>query len=179
MMNAGIKWRLTALGVSKDYFHVLGFRQALGQVFEAAHELKGNEHAVVVSDGLWRRRFNADPSIVGRKLILDEQAYTVIGVMPPGFQHAGGDYRSPSHGSTVDAWRPFTFPTNRRARGSHFLNGIGRLKDGVTFEQASSDLNRIAAELGKEYPDSNKQWRVMLTSLYQEIVGKSQRMLLV
>jgi predicted permease len=171
--------RLTALSVSKDYFHVLGFRPALGQDFVAANELKGNEHAVVLSDTLWRRRFNADPAIVGRKMVLNEAPFTIIGVMPTGFQHAGGDYRSPGHGSTVDAWLPFTFPTDRRARGSHYLNGIARLKDGITFEQAASDLNRIAADLGKEYPDSNRQWHVMLTSVYQEIVGKSERMLLV
>ena len=77
---------------------------------------------------------------------MDGEPFTVIGVAPAGFEHCGGDYRSPEHGATVDAWWPYSFGPS--SRGSHFLNGIGRLKPGVTAAQASDDMNRIAERSG-------------------------------
>jgi MacB-like periplasmic core domain len=106
--------RWSALRVSKGYFEVLGFRPELGRTFDDKDELKGNAQVVILSDSLWRRRFNADRGIIGRKITLDEQPYTVVGVMPAAFQHVGGDYRSLPHGNTVDAWWPFTLPNESR-----------------------------------------------------------------
>jgi ABC-type antimicrobial peptide transport system permease subunit len=128
----------------------------------------------ILSHALWKRCFLADPGIVGRKVLMEGEPFTVIGVAPPGFEHCGGDYRSPGHGATVDAWWPFSF--GRSGRGSHFLNGIGRLKPGVTAAAASNEMNRIAADLGREY---HYHWRIFLVSLRDEMVGKSQRMLVV
>lgn len=166
--------RLTALSVSKDYFRVLGAAPVIGRDFQPADEVPGNQRVVILSYELWKRRFQADRAIVGRKVLMNGEPFTVIGVAPAGFEHCGGDYRSPAHGMTVDAWWPFSF--GRSSRGSHFLNGIGRLKPGVTAAEASNDMNRIAADLGREYHYS---WRLFLVSLRDEIVGKSQRMLVV
>jgi predicted permease len=168
--------RLTALRVSKDYFHVLGAAPLIGRDFEASDEILGNQRVVILSYELWTRRFSADRGIVGRKVLMDGEPFTVIGVAPAGFKHCGGDYRSPGHGTTVDAWWPFSFGGMFKGRGSHFLNGIGRLKAGITAAEASNDMNRIAGDLGREY---HYNWRIFLVSLRDEIVGKSQRMLVV
>jgi predicted permease len=166
--------RLTALRVSKDYFHVLGGAPLIGRDFHASDEIAGNQRVVILSYELWKRRFSADHDIIGRKVLMDGEPFTVIGVAQAGFEHCGGDYRSPGHGATVDAWWPFSFEPGNR--GSHFLNGIGRLKPGVTAAAASNDMNRIAGDLGREY---HYDWRIFLVSLRDEIVGKSQRMLVV
>jgi predicted permease len=166
--------RLTALRVSKDYFHVLGAAPLIGRDFQASDEIPGNQRVAILSEALWKRRFSADRGIVGRKILMEGEPFTVIGVAPAGFEHCGGDYRSPPHGATVDAWWPYSFGPS--SRGSHFLNGIGRLKPGVTVADASSDMNRIAADLGATY---HYTWRIFLVSLRDEIVGKSQRMLVV
>jgi predicted permease len=164
--------RLTALRVSKDYFHVLGAVPQIGRDFQASDELPGNQRVVILSDALWKRRFAADRTIVGQKVLMEGEPFTVIGIAPPGFEHCGGDYRSPESGETVDAWWPFSFGPS--GRGSHFLNGIGRLKPGVTAAQASDDMNLIASDLGREY---HYTWKIFLVSLHEEIVGKSRRML--
>ncbi len=166
--------RLVALRVSKDYFHVLGASPYIGGDFQASDELPGNQRVVILSYEVWKRRFSADRSIVGRKVLMEGEPFTVIGIAPEGFEHCGGDYRSPGQGATVDAWWPYSFGPS--GRGSHFLNGIGRLKAGVTAGQASSDMNRIAEDLGRAY---HYDWRIFLVSLRDEIVGKSQRMLVV
>ncbi len=129
---------------------------------------------LIVSYALWQRRFAADRGVIGRKVLINGEPFTIVGVAPAGFEHCGGDYRSPGFGATVDAWAPFAFRAG--GRGSHFLNGIGRLKAGVTAAEASNDMNRIAADLGHEY---HYDWRIFLVSLRDEIVGKSERMLVV
>jgi predicted permease len=166
--------RVTALRVSKDYFRVLGAPPAIGRDFQASDELPGNQRVVILSDALWKRRFSADRGIVGQKLLIEGEPFTVIGVAPPGFEHCGGDYRSPDYGATVDAWWPYSFEPS--GRGAHFLNGIGRLKPGVTAAEASDDMNLIASDLGRVY---HYTWKVFLVSLRDEIVGKSRRMLVV
>jgi predicted permease len=98
--------------------------------------------------------------------------------MPPGVQHVGGDYRSMPHGETVDVWGPLQMPV-QAGRGGHFCNAIGRLKPGVSVEQASADLNVIAARLAQQFPNTNQGFRIAVKPLHEEIVGRSQTMLLV
>jgi len=98
--------------------------------------------------------------------------------MPPAVQHPGNDYHAISDGDTVDIWCPFPFQGDPNQRGSHFMEGIGRLKPGISPEQANADLSSILAELGNEHPDY-KGWRVFLVPLYRETVGSTQRLLLV
>ncbi|HEV8147805.1 MAG TPA: ABC transporter permease, partial [Bryobacteraceae bacterium] len=169
--------RLAVLQVSKDYFHVLGAQPQMGSDFESSHEVRGNHQVAMLSDAFWKRRFDGDRSIVGRKILLDGEPFTVLGVMSPEFQHPGGTYRSPAHGATVDVWIPFVFA--RGNRGSHFLNAVARLAPGVDEKRATDELNRMMADLAKDFPGTNAGWRISLVSLREEIVGRSQRMLLV
>jgi hypothetical protein len=90
--------RLTALRVSKDYFHVLGATPFMGRDFQPSDEIPGNQRVVILSHQLWKRRFSSDRQIVGRRVLMNGEPFTVIGVAPAGFAHCGGDYRSPAYG---------------------------------------------------------------------------------
>ena len=104
----------------------------------------------MLSGGLWRRRFGADPNIVGQSITLSASSYTVIGIMPATFQFPDRD---------TELWTPITF-TARQAQqhGSHYLSVIGRLKQGVTRQQADTEMSAIAARLAEQYSDSNAGW---------------------
>ena len=80
--------------------------------------------------------FGADPHIIGRKITMNMQPFTVIGVMPAGTEHPGNEYHAVAYGESVDVWWPFSFAGNSNQRGSHFIEGIGRLKEGVSVERA-------------------------------------------
>lgn len=170
--------RLAALGVSAGYFELLGVQPSLGREFRREDELLNSNPAVILSHALWQRRFNSDAGIIGKSVKLSGRLYAVVGVMPPGVQHVGGDYRSMPHGETVDVWGPLEMPP-QAGRGSHFCNAIGRLKPGVTVAQAAADLNAIAARLEQQYPNTNEGWRIAIKPLHEEIVGHSRTMLLV
>ena len=170
--------RLYGFHITSGFFRVLGLHPRLGREFERSAELPGNGQQVILSDRIWRSRFDADPAIVGKKITLDAKPFTVVGVMPPGTEHPGNEYHSLAYGGEIDLWSPFTFEGDPSRRGSHYTEGIARLKDGVTAEQAQSELNAIMSELGREYANDSR-WHVLLVPLYREIVGASQRMLLV
>jgi predicted permease len=171
--------RLSAMLVSAGYFRLLGFEPILGRDFQPEDEQEANSRVVVLSHNLWQSRFASDPQIIGKTVRLNGNLFTIIGVMPAGVQHVGGDYHSLPHGENVDVWWPLSLDRIRNRRGSHFLNAIGRLKPDITKEQAESEMNVIAASLEQQYPNSNKNWRIKLIPLRQEIVGKVQPMLLV
>ena len=128
---------------------------------------------------MWRSRFDADPNILGCKIVLEGLPFTIVGVMPAEMQHPGNEYRPVAYGNAVDVWWPFTFEGSPNQRGSHYTEGIGRLKAGVSPEQAREEMNSIMIQLGREYPDNDTGWHVLIVPLYREIVGASQRMLLV
>src|SRR4029450_13440786 len=90
--------RLAALGVTAGFFELLGVQPLLGREFRREDELPGNSSVVILSHALWQRRFNSDSGIVGKAITLSGQPFTVVGVMPSGVQHVGGDYRSMAHG---------------------------------------------------------------------------------
>ena len=90
--------------------------------------------------------------MVGRTIALNAQTYTVVGVMPPGVQHPGNDYHALADGDTVDLWLPFSYEGDPNRRGSHFMEGIGRLKPGVSPEQANADLSAVLAQMASEHP---------------------------
>ncbi|MGA7318470.1 MAG: ABC transporter permease [Silvibacterium sp.] len=164
--------------ITSGFFRVLGLHPQLGGEFDEKSETPGNGLEVILSDRIWRSRFDAAPDIVGRKITLNAQPFTVVGVMPPGVEHPGNEYHSLAYGDDIDLWSPFTFEGDPSRRGSHYIEGIGRLKDGVTPERAQSEMNSVMAQLGREHP-ADSHWQVMVIPLYREIVGASQRMLLV
>jgi predicted permease len=171
--------RFTGFAVTAGFFHVLGLHPARGHEFNANDEIPGNEQQVILSDRLWRNRFAADPNIVGRKITLDSRPFTVAAVMPPGTEHPGNGYNGVAHGETVDLWWPFAFRGDPAHRGSHYLEVIGRLKKGVAPAEAQAEMNALTAQLAREHPDAREGWQALVIPLYQEIVGPSQRLLLV
>ena len=170
--------QLAALGITAGYFELLGVQPLLGREFRREDELPESSPSVILSHALWQRRFNSDSGIIGKAVTLSGRPHTIIGVMPPGVQHVGGDYRSMPHGETVDVWGPLQMPV-QAGRGGHFCNAIGRLKPGVSVAQASTDLNVIAARLAQQFPNTNEGFRIAVKPLHEEIVGRSQTMLLV
>ena len=178
LSGSGDPVKLNGFAVTSGYFRVLGLKPRLGREFDFQAELPGNGLQVILSDGLWRTKFGADPNIVGRKITLDLQPYTVMGVMPPGTEHPGNDYHALPFGDSVDVWSPFTFQGNPAQRGSHYIEGIGRLRSGVTPEQAKDEMNAVMSQLAREY-DGDRGWSVLVMPLYQDVVGANRTLLLV
>ena len=144
----------------------------------------------VLSDGYWRRRFGADPSIIGRQLTLLEGSVEVIGVMPPDFVFPYGGMLGPSgftRVTRVDMWQPIAFSGQKAindrilgangqiARGVRWFGAIGRLKAGVGRQQAEVDLQTVAARLAQAYPDSNKGFSATVVPIMDQTVGTSGR----
>lgn len=168
---------LSGFSVTAGYFHVLGLKPARGREFDRSDELPGRGNIAIVSDKIWRTRLGARRDALGRKIVLDAVPYTVIGVMPPGVEHPGNMYHAVSYGETVDVWTPFTSFGNPNYRGSHFLEGIARLRHGITAQHAQAEMNAAMQQLAKEHPDGDSGWNVMVIPLIKEIVGPSQRLL--
>src|SRR5262249_16531038 len=186
--------QLNGMQVSYGFFRILGFQPALGRDFTAGEENNGvtlppgaplrdsrgaASNVAIISDRLWKSHFHSDSAVIGKTLDLSGRPFTIIGVMPPGLQHVGGDYHSLPHGDSVDIWWPINLSSIRNMRGSHFINGVARLKPGITREQAEARINLIAEDLQKQYPDSNQDSTIRLVSLQDDIVGKSRAMLIV
>jgi predicted permease len=171
--------RFTGFAVTAGFFHVLGLHPARGREFGASDEIPGNEQQAIISDRLWRGRFGADPNIVGRKITLDSRPFTIAGVMPPGTDHPGNEYNGVAHGETVDIWWPFAFRGDPNQRGSHYMEVIGRLKKGKTAAQAQAEMDAMIARVNRQNPGALGGWQALVVPLYQEIVGPSERMLLV
>src|SRR5689334_10333282 len=170
--------QLAGLQVTAGFFDLLGVRPLLGREFRREDEMPNSGAVVILSHALWQRRFSADPDIVGKAVTLSGRPFTIVGVMPPGVQHVGGDYRSMPHGESVDLWWPIELRP-QASRGSHFCNAVGRLKPGVSVGQASTDFNVIAARLAEQFPNTNQGWRISIKPLHEEIVGRAQTTLLV
>ena len=179
LSGTGQPAKLNAFRITARYFRVLGLGPERGREFDEHDEIPGNGRLVILSDRLWRTEFHAATDIVGKSITLDAQPFTVVGVMPPGAEHPGNDYHPLGYGDTVDAWWPFTFEGDPNDRGPHYLEVIGRLKSGLKPGQAQAELNGLLAQIHREHNDQNSDWRLRLISLYQEIVGPSERMLLV
>src|SRR6185436_14608291 len=117
----------------------------------------------------WRRRFGADPSVVGKTILLNANPVTVIGVLPASYRHLEINPERPA-----DVFTMFGFDPAAANRGGHFIRGVARLKDGVTIAQARAEFDAIAARLQTQYPKSNTEQGVVVTSLLDSIVGDSR-----
>ena len=168
---------LSGFGVSAGYFHTLGLTPARGRDFAATDELHERGRSAIISDRLWRTRFGADPAILGRTIMLDESPYAIVGVMAPGVHHPGNTYQAVAEGETVDIWCPFDFGENTKDRGSHYMDAFGRLKAGVSPQQATTDLTTVLSQMIVEHP-GEQGWHVYTRSLFQETVGRTRNMLL-
>jgi predicted permease len=176
--GSGQPEQLHGFDITAGYFRVLGLHPELGHEFTERNEVPNSGRQVIISDRLWRTRFGADPAILGRKVTLNAMPFTVIGVMPQGVEHPGNEYHPMAYGESVDVWTPFWFEGNPANRGSHFLEVIARLKDGVTPAHAREELSAIMAQMAHEQ-GGDTRWQVLAVPLEQEIVGSSRQMLLV
>lgn len=171
MTGGGDPERLRAELFIGDLFSLLGVRPMLGQA--SALDLSG-ESPVVISHRLWRRRFDADPDIVGASITLNGVSYSVAAVMPPGFQFP---IRT---NEPVEAWVPVAEfnPVLANLRGARLIEVIGRLRPGVTLGQAQAEMDVIAASLSAAYPDTNADIAVQLVPALDEVTGSHPRSLL-
>jgi predicted permease len=173
---------LSGMGVTHEYFSVLGYHPALGRDFDQKEEYADNNHVVILSDRLWRMRFDSDSNIVGKSVLLSSQQFTVIGVMPPGVQHVGGNYHSSAHGDTVDLWWPLPLEPHKLDgcdRGCHYLNMVARLRPEITLAQASAQMNAAADQINREYNNNDLTSHVALVPLKEEVVGRARLLLTV
>ena len=172
--TAGGSKRLTGVAITSEYFSVLGRAPLLGRAFEDA-DLRRGVHHVMLSARAWRRDFQADPSIVGKSIRLNREPWTVVGVAPDGFQHVGGDYRSPLQGETVDIWLPLTVEGSEgMLRFSHFCNAIARIRDGFTTAQARQELEALGTKYEQRFPKIG-HWGVRIEPLAGEVTGRSSQ----
>jgi predicted permease len=146
--------RSPGLRATASFFSVLGIQPMLGRTFVPEEETQGNDRVVVLTHGLWTRRYGADPAIVGKTIQVDSKAYNVVGVMPPSFVFEYGQRR--------ELFVPPGWTEGDQSRGSNSFVVMGRLKRGVTFEQASSEMDTIGRALAAEYPDDNANQTVRL-----------------
>ena len=167
--------------ISVNLFSLLRAQPLLGSDFNLEHEKPGNERAVILSHSLWQRRFGGDAKIVGRQIQIDGQAFTVQGVMSPGFVFPK-DVGLPNYFSfaKTEIWLPIALTAGQRAnRGSHHLAVVARLKPGATLEQAQSQLAGIAKHVEEQNPEESKDWGTSVNLVHEQVVGASRRAILI
>ena len=169
--------------VSADLFQVLGVAPTTGRTFLPEEDQPGGAggaRAVILSDSLWRQRFSADTKILGRTIKIDGRSFNIVGVMPSGFQF-------PIQAEPVELWTTMAVDAETadgsspitEQRGAHYLNVVARLKPGVTMEQAKAEMDVIAQNLQKQYPDTNANFGVGMVSLQEFWVGDLRPALLI
>jgi predicted permease len=172
--------RLEGMAVNPNYFEMLGAHAALGRVFTTADYRPGFFEGAVISDALWRRMFGGDRNVLGRALRLDNDLYTIIGVMPPEFRHPGRTLRADSDIWLTAGYIALPFPKpNRQIR--LFPGAIARLKPGLTLQQAQAKLDGFVTQLSQQYPTdypAAARWSTRITPLQLDIVGSARTMLI-
>ena len=170
--NAGFTWTSTGdaetvpgMNVTATFLRTLRVTPAIGRNFlDEEDRPGGNIRVLIVSDGFWRRALGSDPNVIGRVLTLNSLPYSIVGVLPPSFQW----------GTNTDLLAPLA-PDPARNRGDHRLAVIGRLADGASLQQATSELQTIAAQLAQQFPETNKDWSVVTLSFYDWLVPEPTR----
>jgi len=171
--------RVGGMATSSDLFSVLGANPIIGRTFSADDDRNGAPLTVVFSHRLWKQNYNFDPGVIGSTVTLNSKSYTVIGVMPEGFQF-------PVQSKPVELWTTFANALTASGedsiaeqRGAHFLRVIGRLKRGVTPQQARADVETIAGQLTDKYPDTNTGIGVTVNPASEDLVGDVRPALLI
>src|SRR5262245_7600564 len=152
--------RVNAVEASGNFFSVVGVQPLIGSGFPATM-FYAREPIAVISHRLWRDRFGSDPAIVGKPITLSSIAYTVAGVMPPGFNYPNG----------TDVWQRLQWDFAQHSRGAHFVESLFRLQPGVTADQANVELRALTLRLGREFKATNGDWGARAVPLAHEIEG--------
>jgi putative ABC transport system permease protein len=166
----GTPERLLAGRVSVGMFKLLGAQPIVGRDFLAEEDQPGHDKAVLIGEGLWRRRFGSDYSVVGKTIRLSGEDFTVVGVMP-------GAFRLPDQRER-ELWTPIAFSESEKSlHHAHYIDVIGRLKSDASVEHARADLDTIATRLAQEHPEANSGWTVSVTPLLDFVVGDAKMIL--
>jgi MacB-like periplasmic core domain len=164
--------RIPSILATAGIFDMLGTKPIQGRTFLPDEDQPGKPHVVVISERLWRRRFGADPNLLGSQITIDGQSATVIGIMPASFQFPAGSFNR-------TLWMPLQFTEDQlKDRGSHWMAVVGRLRPGITMQMADSDMKRIAAGLAEQFPGQQKGRSVWMQSFQNVIAGNLRPVLL-
>ena len=177
LTNDGEPEEIPGQYAATNLFSVLGTNAALGRTFVAEDDGEGQPRIAVISYGLWQRRFGGDSNIIGRRITLNEQPTTIVGVMPADF---GWHIRRGTQASKpADIWIPFRITNDLQQRRGRFAMSVARLKPGVTYEQAQREMDTISGRLVQQYPDFNTNWGVNVVPLRTQVTGQIRRPLLI
>ena len=159
--------RILAVGVTANFFPLLGVQTALGRNFLAEEDQPGANKVAILSHGLWQSRYGGAQSIVGSNILLNDEQYTVVGVMPAGFQFGVAD---------VGLWLPIALtPEQLVNRDVHYLEVVARLKPGVTVAQANEDIQAITHRIAAAYPDEAEGMSAAVVPLHEHLAGDVRR----
>ena len=172
LTGVGEPERLDGRRVSANLFDLLGVQPRLGRGFLPQEDTPGTQ-VVILSHGLWQRRFGSDPRIIGQALNLNGESYSVVGVMPPGVDVPRVDNWK------AQLWVPIAFPSEEAQSRAHYLEVIARIKPGITLKQAQAEMETIAARLAQQYPETNTRIGTVVSPLHEEVVGDIRPALLV
>ena len=160
---------VVAAFVSFNFFSVLGVNPLRGRVFISEEDKPDRDTMALLSYGLWQRRFGGDPNLVGQRVNLDGSQYTVIGIMPAGFQYPRG----------AEIWTPLALNANQtQMREAHFLQVIARRRPDASLAQVRAEMETIASSLAQQYPATNKNWTVNVVPLPEDEVGQARTTML-
>ena len=160
--TSGVPERLAAQWATPSFFELLGVSASAGRTFAASEE---RERLVVISEGLWRRRFGGERSAIGAPITLDGVQFTVIGVMPASFRLIG----------EIDVWTPLALDAKQASRKFHFLRVLGRLKPGVSIDQVRAEMAVIGDQIARASPETNKGWGIGVFPLQEDLTGSDLR----
>jgi putative ABC transport system permease protein len=171
LTGVGEPERIEGARLSYNFFTTLGVDPILGRTFIAEEDQPGKNRVVIISHGLWQRRFGSDPGIIGKQITLDGNVFDVVGVMPRGFEFF----------LEVDLWTPLALTSEQLAADNHgneFLIGIARLKSNVTMQQAQAEMNTLAEQLRQQFYDGGN-WGITLVDMQEQFTGQIRPALLI
>jgi putative ABC transport system permease protein len=172
--GSGEPERINAAYVADGFFSTLNAEPRIGRTFTPEEDKPGNARVVILSTGLFERRFGADTNLIGNTITINGSPYTVVGVMPKDFMTPKPDDRRPP-----EAWAPLAADYNKDGRRGDYLNVIGRLKPGTTVEQARAEMATITQRLEQQYPATNTGWSAIVMPLHERFVGDVRPALMV
>ena len=163
LVDRGNPERLPGFRITSGFFEALSVKPALGRSFVRDDETFGRHHVAIISDALWKRRFSADPAVIGRAVVLDGEPHQIVGVMPPRFAFPDGS----------QIWAPVAFdPKTPPSRTARYVTPIGRIKNGSTLQAVQSELSLIAMRLSRQYPEANRDHGVRVFTLTQGMLDE-------
>ena len=171
LSGTGMARAVTVTFVSAGFFEIVRARPALGRTFRQDEDTPGGKYVVVLSDRFWRTELNAKTDVIGGTVKLNDESYTIVGVLPASASVASWT----AMGS--DVWIPLAL-TDRVVRGNHNLDGVARLNRGVEVAQAQAEMDAITARLGRQFPSTDEGWRAAVIPMREAIVGDSRKTLL-